>query len=265
MKSKTIKACLDCKADISKGHSSTQRCGTCVEELRTKPKGTMSKAQIAEATRLAGTVPRDEIARAIGVSLSNLKRSCTGTSFNYFNRYVANPEMVEQVCRYYEKHGKLKTQQKFPNISVRSIVERYKIFKPRQSRWKDDELIELAKFSGLISFKNQAQFFNRPLANEGSIRAAWSKTLKARPGYMHGLPIYKANLFLVPGFPTIQFQEQERGGDRTMVLFCDAIHYLRPDCPEFVKQAIQAMAEFQKKLFGNDPRAEIENIIAAMS
>jgi hypothetical protein len=45
-------------------------------------------------------------------------------------------ELVKKVCAYYEKNGKLKTQKKFPEFSVRSIIERnYDKFSPRQKRW----------------------------------------------------------------------------------------------------------------------------------
>lgn len=224
----------------------------------------MTADQIKEAKRLAGTMPREAIAEILGVSLSNLKRSCTGIKFNYFNRWAANPGFVKELLAYYEKHGRRKTEDKYPEANVKAIVERYKDFSPRQIKWKDSELIELAKFAGLISFKNQANFFNRPRANEGSIRSAWAKKFKTKPLFMHGLPIHKAKLFLEKGFPLIKRQSLVRDRyQNQMVLFCDAVNYIRKDCPEFVALAIKAMAEFQIKLYGDDPRLEIENIIEA--
>jgi hypothetical protein len=226
----------------------------------------MSPSQIDEAKRLAGTMPREAIAEALGVSLSNLKRSVKDVRFTYFNHLRNNPKMVREVCSYYEKHGKRKTQEKYPHLKIRSIVEKYKNFSPRQSRWKDHELIELAKFAGLVSFKKQAEFFNRPLANEGAIRSAWVKNLKTKSSFMHGLPIHKAKIFLNSGFPVIKRQALTRDRySNEMVLFCDAKNYIADDCPEFIKGAITAMAEFQVLLFGADPRTEIENILESFN
>lgn len=225
----------------------------------------MTEDEIAEAKRLAGTMPREAIAEAVGVSLSNLKRSCKGVNFYYFNRWANNPDLVKEITAYYEKHGRRKTEDKYPDAKVRSVVERYKLFNPRQVKWKDHELIELAKFAGLISFKNQARFFNRPRSNEGSIRSVWVKTFKTKQTFMHGLPIHKAKLFLEDGFPIIKRQAMIRNRySNEMVLFCDAVKYIRKDCPEFVALAIKAMAEFQVKLFGDDPRFEIESILIGL-
>jgi hypothetical protein len=226
----------------------------------------MTKKQIEIAKSLIGTMSRDDICKKLGVSASNLKRSCPGTSFYFFNRYAANPDMVKEVCKYYEKHGLRETQEKFPELKIRSIVERYKLFSPRQSRWKDNEIIELVKFAGLVSAKKQAEFFNRPLAHEGSIRSVWVKNFKTAPRFMHGLPMHKAKLFVKPECPTLKKDNLWRDvGGTEMVLFCDAVKYLEDDCPDFVKEAIQAMAEFQEKLFGKNPRVEIENILMAMA
>jgi hypothetical protein len=246
-------------------HANTKRCIPCVEFLRRKPKGTMTKEQILMAKTMAGSAPRDIIAATLGVSVANLKRSCPGVSFYYFNRYAANPEMVKEVCNYYQKHGRRATEEKFPEVSVRAIVERYKLYSPRKIPWKDNELIELVKFAGILNFKNQARFFNRPGANEGSIRSAWAKKFKCAPSGIHGLPLYKARLFVSPDCPKIKTQSRQGDGEGFIVLFCDAANYIVKDCPDFVRQAILAMAEFQKKLFGPDPRLEIENILLSFS
>lgn len=225
----------------------------------------MTYDQIKLAKMLAGTMPRDEIAKKLGVSLSNLKRSCPEIKFTYHNRWVNNPTLVKEICRYYEKYGKTKTQEKYPEIKIRSIIEHYKFYKPRTIPWKDNELIELAKFAGLIPLKDQAKFFNRPNANAGSIKSAWYKRFKTTPCYMHGMPVHKAKIFLQPNFPTIKVKRQISGSPTKLVLFCDAINFLRDDCPEFIKEAIIAISDFQKSLFGENPRHEIENIVMAFA
>ena len=259
------KKCIDCEELIEANHFNTKRCLACKSIVLKRPIGKMSMDQINEAKRLAGTMPRENIAIELGVSLSNLKRSCPDVRFTFFNHLKNNPNIVKEVCKYYEKHGLKKTSEQYPEIRIRSLVERYKIYRPRQIKWKDEELIELAKFAGLIPLKEQAKFFNRPRANEGSIKSAWYKKFKTTPCFMHGLPVHKAKLFLEPGFPSLNIKRQISGDPTKIVIFSDAVNFLRKDCPDFVQIAIKAMAEFQNKLFGNDPRAEIENILFAFS
>jgi len=230
----------------------------------------MTRKQIDEAMSLRGSMPRDEICEKLGVSVANLKRSTPGVSWYYFNRYAANPEMVKEVCTYYEKNGKKKTQEKFPEISVRSVVERYKNFSPRQSRWTGEQLVELAKMAGLVSIKNQANYFNRPLANEGSIISVWQKRFNCKQAYMHGFPTYKAKYFVKASCPTLEvdFNPNTIGGTETkakVYLWTDAKKHLRKDCPEFIAEAVKAMASFQKKLFGVHPGREIKKMIKERS
>lgn len=244
-------------------------CPPCVFLRRKKNIGMpqyVTPEMLDQVINLAGTMLRKEVAKEIGISDSDLKRVANTLNISLKKIHYKESDILE-VRKYYLKHGRPATEEKFPNIKVRTIIERHGWIKgecPRQKRWTDQEIVELAKFAGLISFKNQAEYFRRPRANEGAISSAWNKKFKTKPGYMHGLPLYKAKIFLSPDAPTIRYQEQERGGDRKMVLFCDAINYLRPDCPDFVRDAIKAMAEFQHKLFGEDPRFEIENILEAL-
>jgi len=260
-----IKKCLDCKIELPKAHLNTKRCNDCRLILSKRPKGTMTAEQIAEAKRLAGTMPRDEIAKRLGVSLTNLKRSCPNVKFIYYYFWKNNPDLVLEICKYYEKNGKMKTQEKYPDIKIRSIIEHYKLFKPRQIKWKENELIELAKFAGIVPLKQQAKFFNRPRANSGSIKSVWYKKFKTTPCYMHGMPIHKAKIFLEKGFPMITVKRQISGDQTRLALWCDAVFYIRKDCPDFVRDAINAMAEFQNKLFNGNPRMEIENILACFN
>ena len=162
-----MKTCIDCKKKLYNVHFNTKRCPQCVSILRRRPLGTMTEDQIEIAKSLAGTLDRRDIAEKLGVSLSNLKRSCRDIKFNYHNKYKANPGKVKELCEFYEKNGRVKTQEKYPDWSVRSVVERYKLFTPRQRRWENSEIIEAIKMGGLVSFENQAKYFNRPNDNAG--------------------------------------------------------------------------------------------------
>lgn len=223
--------------------------------------------QKEEALSYIGTLPRDEIARKLGVSLANLKRSLDGVSFSQF-KYATNPQLTKQVCDFYGKFGKEKTQKKFPDIKVRSIIEHYK-HNPRQIRWKDSELIELAKMSCFISRKNQASIFDRPGAFEGSIHSAWNKRFKMATGNLHGWNISRARIFATKDCPSIRLPfaktsttKNERS-IRKICLWVDIAKHLKKDCPPFVRKAVYVMSKFQTWLFDGDPRIEIATIMGA--
>jgi hypothetical protein len=126
---------------------------------------------------LAGKYPVKELAEKINASRSNVRRYAVSIKLS-LDSLSYKPDVVEKVCRYYEKHGKIKTQEKFPDVRVRSIVERHRLFKPRQRRWTAEEHLECIRMAGLISYKRQARFFNRPNANAGSIKSFYSKRLE---------------------------------------------------------------------------------------
>jgi hypothetical protein len=262
--------CGQCGCLYKVSHFNSKYCQTCRQLRRKKNLGLPAFADektIENVLSLVGTKLAREVASDLGMSVASLKR-ITKTLGVSAKKITVTESQITEVRAYYLKHGRPATEQRFPNIKVRTIIERYGWVKgecPRQRRWKDSELIELAKFAGLVSYENQANFFNRPRAHAGSIKSAWTKKFKTHPGFMHGIPLHKAKIFLDPGFPTIQVQNSMIDvGGKKMVLFCDAVEYIAKDCPVFVRDAIKAMAEFQEKLFGKNPRLHIENILTGM-
>lgn len=243
-------------------------CEPCRKKRLKRPKGTMTPEQIHQARNWAMTKPRAEICKLLEVSLSNLKRSCPDVSFNYKNytrnKYITNPKLVKKVCAYYEKHGKRKTQEKFPEVNIRSVVERYTDFKPRQSRWSDKQIQELAKMAGLISFKAQAKYFNRPLANEGSIRSAWVKKFGHGQRVINGMAHWKAKHFIKKSCPIIETPFGSNSHtQKHLILWVDFEKHIRSDCPEFIKEAVGTMASFQRKLFNvKDVRTKVKRLIS---
>lgn len=220
----------------------------------------MTSVQIKKATELAGTMDRNDIAKKLGVSLSNLKRSCPGVRFTYFNQHANNPNRTRDICLYYAKHGRPATEKKFPGVKVRSVVEKY--FKGQLSRqrpWTDSQMAELVRMGGLVSKEAQAKYFKRPRANAGSIESAWIKKIGTKMSRIHYMPDYHAKYFVTDQCPRLQFKfwsrrlktkkSNKRVEKINAVLWCDFAKHLRPDCPEFIRDAAGALAEFQKWIF----------------
>lgn len=259
------RSCARCGNDISGQHFNRKRCEPCVEFIRHQPLGTMTRSQIKQATKMAGKVPRKEIAQRLGVSLANLKRSCPGVKFATTWIHKTNPERTKEVIFYYFKHGKVATEKKFPDLNVKAIVDRPEYYgvqrEYRQLRWTESELLESVKMAGLVSMAAQAKYFNRPRANAGSIKSLWVKRHKSSYSQINGMVRNKARRlisFNKKGRKNyIKLSGTTRTGDRSsagrkIMLWVDLESSLRPELPDFIKQGVKAMADFQRWIWKSE-------------
>jgi hypothetical protein len=256
--------CAFCSIKIRPKHYNTKYCPRCSIELRKKPIGSLTENQIKRLHKLKGNYSRKEIAIKLNCSISNLQRFCRDSKISLATKdgsckYRVNPSLIDNVIKYYEEHGLSATQEKFPKIKIRSIVERYSHAK-RCTKWKDEQIIELVKMAGLISKQAQADYFKRPRANQGSIQSVWAKKLYGDPRYIHGLPNNIAKHLVIDRKKFIKLKYKK------LFLWSDLINNLRPDIPTHLIKAIEAMAIFQKWLFNNkNPREQILLILKKRS
>lgn len=247
--------CKECKKVKIQGHKNKKYCEDCRLSLVKKPKGTMTKDQIAFAIKNKNKLSRHEICKKLNESLSNLKRSCKGIKFEADslkkNKYKTNPDLVKEVLKYYEKNGRKKTQEKFKDIKVRSITEKYKDFKPLQTKWENQDILEAAKMAGLISVKAQIKYFSHRGIGVSGIRHLWDRRFGTQQSNLHGIPLYKAKHFVLKSAPALEinFGKTKTKKTRKIILWVDAEKHLKKDCPEFIKDSIKSMAIFQRRLF----------------
>lgn len=255
--------CAACKKSFVPAHGNTRRCGPCATyRVRVPPHG-LTDAQVEQALALRGTMYRKEIAERIGCDgpeqLTLLGRALA-VSFAY-GTYASRPQLVREVVAYYRQHGAAATQQRYPSIKVRNLLGRYDKSSSRQARWQPKQIRELAKMGGLLPYRDQAAYFNRPRAKAGSIRSAWGKIFGQGPSHIHGLSMDMARQILQPPYKTVTVL-----GNTTVtaysrysiVLWVDAQKSLRPDLPEFLRESIDALATFQRWLYGaHDARGAI--------
>jgi hypothetical protein len=205
--------------------------------------------------RLAGTMYIKQLAKAVGSSDSTLDRWAKQNGVN-INAHKYRPATIRTVCAFYEKHGLVKTKEAFPDISVRSIIERHKLFKARQTRWTNEQIIEAVKMSGLVSPNAQAKFFNRPNAYNGSIKALWTKRFGFLGGSINGMTHWNARELVDSSAQYLKPKGEGRRGEPTLhrwlILWVDLENCLRPDIPDFIRQAIHTMADFQRCLWKSD-------------
>lgn len=210
---------------------------------------------------MAGKVSRAEIAEKLGVSLANLKRSCPGVSFATTWVNKMNPERTREVILYYFKHGKIATEKKYPHLNIKGIVDRPEYYgvqrEYRQRRWTDSEMIEAVKMSGLISLPAQALYFNRPGANSGSIKSLWVKRYGLAWASINGMARNKARrLVQWNKAKYIKVYGTSRDGKpiqfRKVMLWVEMEKCVRDEMPDFIKDGIKAMADFQRWIWKSE-------------
>ena len=214
-----------------------------------------------------GKVYRKDLAKMARISVSTLQRYCYFENLST-KKTIYSPQLINQVVRYYEKHGKVPTQEKFPNVRLRSIIERHP-HKFRQEKWKDDEIKEVTKMSHLVPMRLQAKYLNRPNANGGSIRSVWQKTIGANGAYVNGLPLWLAKPLITKSCPVYYLKficydiKTNRHDEicKPLVLWIDIKRHLRATVPDHIKDAISAMVKFQKWIHGRNVRLSIKKII----
>ncbi len=227
--------------------------------------GKLTQEQESEARRLAGTMKQSELAEHLGCSGSNLIRWARDQKLS-LDSLSSKPEIVRAVCSFYGQHGSLKTQKAFPNVKVRSIVERYKLYEPRQTRWTDEQLIEAARMAGLVSLSAQAKHFKRPNASSGSIMSLWMKRFGFSGGSINGMVHEHAKHLVTMKAEYLKPMSASRKGEkvqfRKLILWVDMEHCLKPETPAFIKSAIHTLADFQRWLHGDsDPKLKIIKMI----
>lgn len=247
----TVRRCADCPADITSLHLNRKYCAPCQRERRRHPRSGVTLEQGARIRQLLGTMYRHEIAAAVGVSQTQLNRYLRehGLHSN-FRDYP--PDVVHAVCTAYSALGKGKTQELFPDVVVRCVIERYykrHDYAPRQLRWTGEQLIDAARMAGLVSANAQARYFHRPLAYEGSIKKLWIRWFQCAPTAVHGLPLYTAWQIVLPGVVGTLVHQQVMPGPRVIVLWLDLVGRLKTDIAPWIGDAIATLARFQAWLF----------------
>jgi len=257
------RTCFDCES-IIEGHF-RKRCAGCAAVLKKRPLGNLTEAQEQTVKELAGTMKIKDLAKHVGTSDSTLDR------WAYYNNVDINwlsydKKTIKDVCDYYGGHGLLKTQEAFPMVRVRSIVEKYKLFKPRCRPWTLQERIELVRMAGLVSGISQYKYFKRPRARAGSIWAAYIKTIKAAPTYLNGLPRDSAKHLVTSNARYLKVygisRTKRRVLFRSMLLWIDLEKHLKVGAPKHLQDSIRACADFQRWIWKDpQPRNKILKMI----
>lgn len=271
--------CPGCKKRKVQRHHSSKWCKPCALDRRKKPRGNLTKSQEQIVRKNAGKIPKEKIAELAETSSSSVMRWARDNGISLDSHSYPKEKMKEMIM-FYEKHGSLATKKRFSEKMFKCYSANPKrhhhIYKPkpRQIRWTKKELLELVKMAGIITPESQAKYFNRPRANAGSIKSAWTKTMKVKsPGDIHGLrrraalqicDVDKIKPIETKGWWLSRkgsFQKGKTWHSRRIYLWIDIAKNLHSGLPEFISEGVYALSDFQYKLFGKYPRRSIQRMI----
>lgn len=217
---------------------------------------------------MIGKMDRKDIAAALGVSLSNLKRAFRGTRLAFYNYCTINPGLLRSVNKFYETHTKQETANQFglSENQVDYIVYRYKSHRPKTIRWTEAQLTEAVRMAGLVSPKAQAKFFNRPNASAGSIKSLWKKKFGHGMCSTNGMAHWCAKELVSVKARYIRPVGESRAGKqvnfRRVILWVDMEKVLKPEVAPFIREAVETMADFQRWLWrSSNPKPLILKMI----
>ena len=190
---------------------------------------------------------RKEMAKILGLPEIRVQRAASYIKITFPGCKKYSDDLIEEVLAYYKNEGPQKTREAYPDLKLRSIIEKYgKGIQPHNRKWTNDEILEVIKLSGIFNAKKTASIFKRKKATEKSINKVWHR-LKCKPTQILGLPKYKGHLFVKKSCP--RFKPLRSNGSEYF-LWSDIVKHIKPDCPFFIKDAFEALSEFQIHLYG---------------
>lgn len=218
----------------------------------------MTDEQIEKAKRLAGKISREEIAERLGVSVPTLKRKCKGVSFTQKKLFPfkTDKKLREKIIADYLRLGRKETQKKYPEVKVRSCIEKYLLGqKPKQTPWSHRERLQLLQLAGLLSAEKQAKLISRKGLTSSSIKSAFIKQFGIPQQSINGMKKHTVKQFLKNSCPYTLTQRLYTSKDSTrktqpgLYLYIDMEEHLKEEAPEFFKESIYALAKFQRWVF----------------
>lgn len=237
--------CSTCQIDISNRHKNALRCKKCSADLRKKPHHNLTPKQQKEALRWAGKIYRWEIAEKIGCSNASLARFAKEQKHVNWNAHRYDQKTVQKICDFYLHHTLEQTQEKFPGVTVRSIIDRY-TQEVKCYKWTNDEVFKLMKYSGLVPWSYIAVKLGR---NKNSARRKYKRILAGR---INCLPHNIAREFVNPGCPFFYVRLDLKSTGLWMCPWVTINRYKKQNLPTHIKKAIRAMSNFQLWLHGSE-------------
>lgn len=238
------------------------RCPACAKTLADSRKPKVQPWQRNSLRQMAKVCTRSEMMVATGLSYITVYRVLRQEGLTrQVHRYP--PKEVEAVRDHYAKHGIRGLQDAFPGVCCETVRNKTKL-PSRQLRWSSRQLHVAAQMSGLVPMAVQAAVLQPGKKDSGAVRSMWRRKLGNTGTELHGMRLKWAYRICRRTVPSIEVFFAARGAPVTQrrALWCDMAEHLQPGLPDFLRDAVLALADFQRWLFASeDPRAIVLQIV----
>ena len=157
-----------------------------------------------------GKISRQEIADICGIPRVRLNRYLAKNKMQSGNIHAYKKSTIDEVLNFYSNHSLDETKKEFPNIKVRSIIDRYKNqYKIHIWNFKDD--IEILN---MLFELNIREISKKTKKTDKSIIKRLKRIFKIDIRNFGGLPIRLIKPFLIEDFNI-------KGSKGNMPLFCN--------------------------------------------
>ena len=227
--------------------------------MREKPKHTLTNEQQVFVLNNYKKLKRQKISDELKTSRASVSRvMCDFKLYHRHNKWENQPEIVKEVLDYYKKHGVKKTNEKFKDISVRSIIERYKNsgFIPH---WKFEDDMFLLRYLNSFSYDEHVKILKKHHIVNSVSTICKHLSLRGYKNtvYYNEIPHRFIKKYILEDTP---IQKQNFGKRKKCVQWIDIANFWSSDNVDLYRLAM-CMAKFQIWLHGGLPITNREDIL----
>lgn len=132
---------------------------------------------------LAGTMTREEIANSLRTSRATVNRCLRDNGIKTGQPKQYPIEIREAVIAFYATHNKYETQKQFPDVRVRSIIERYET-EAKQNFWTFEEEL---KVLSMVTEKSTASIAKELKRGPASVNKMLRLRYNVSPKHLNGI------------------------------------------------------------------------------
>ena len=204
---------------------------------------------------------RIELSEQIGSSRATVNRFMRDNGLKTGQHTQYPKDVVKKICEFHEQHGVKKTQEKFPDVKVRSIVERYQT-NAYLASYDFKQIHLFLKYSEMLSDEQLYQLLGRSVSNRKIVCKATERMIGfgKNPSrvYLNGLPYRFVKNFTKDSIPYFKFSH---GHCRKLCLWYDIKKHLSKNVSLEIKEIVNIMSKFQLWLHGGRPITEFNEIM----
>lgn len=205
----------------------------------------------------AGRVAREELASAMGVSLTSVVRFARHRGV-CLKKQTSRPVTVRSLLESVRYRGLEETRARYAGAMDVDGILRERAASLTKTGWTDEQVVALVRMGPFVPLSEQVKRIRRKGMGETGISCVWTRVLRTSPSRLHGFSLAEARHLCRPGVPYVRLRLLRRRlihtahTNRTrlrLVLWWTAKDFLVDGLPDYLVDGVNAMALFQQWLY----------------